>query len=61
MDIQQRINLAILEALQNLGAALALPTRTIQLVRHQGEPIEPDEERRGQPHGLQYRGTQARA
>lgn len=58
MDIQQRINLAILEELQNLGAAFALPTRTIQLVRRHGEPVEPD----GKPSsGLQYPNTRARA
>lgn len=43
MDIQQRINLTILEGLENLGTAFALPTRTIQLVRRDGEPIEPGE------------------
>lgn len=62
MDIQQRINLAILEELQNLGAAFALPTRTIQLVRRHGEPVEHDGESRGQPsQGLQYPGARARA
>lgn len=58
MDIQQRINLAILEELQNLGATFALPTRTIQLVRRHGEPVESD----GKPSsGLQPPGTRARA
>lgn len=63
MDIQQRINLAILEELQNLGAAFALPTRTIQLVRRHGEPVEPDGATNGKPSGgrLQYPNTRARA
>ncbi|MGM3278037.1 mechanosensitive ion channel family protein [Ralstonia sp. 24A2] len=62
MDIQQRINLAILEELQNLGAAFALPTRTIQLVRRHGEPVEPDGATGGKPPGgLQYPNTRARA
>ncbi len=43
MDIQQRINLTILEGLENLGTSFALPTRTIQLVRRDGEPVEPDD------------------
>ncbi|MBA9883123.1 mechanosensitive ion channel family protein [Ralstonia pickettii] len=43
MDIQQRINLSILEGLENLGTAFALPTRTIQLVRRDGEPVEPED------------------
>ncbi|MGD7279007.1 mechanosensitive ion channel family protein, partial [Ralstonia pseudosolanacearum] len=33
MDIQQRINLAILDGLQKLGTAFALPTRTIRVER----------------------------
>jgi len=41
MDIQQRINLSILEGLENLGTSFALPTRTIQLVRRDGEPLGP--------------------
>ncbi|CAJ0792003.1 hypothetical protein LMG19083_02230 [Ralstonia psammae] len=43
MDIQQRINLTILEGLENLGTSFALPTRTIQLVRRDGEPVEPED------------------
>lgn len=43
MDIQQRINVSILEGLENLGTAFALPTRTIQLVRRDGEPVEPED------------------
>ncbi|WP_439893232.1 mechanosensitive ion channel family protein (plasmid) [Ralstonia sp. 25C] len=43
MDIQQQINLTILEGLENLGTSFALPTRTIQLVRRDGEPVEPDD------------------
>jgi len=42
MDIQQRINLTILEGLENLGTSFALPTRTIQLVRRDGEPVGPE-------------------
>ena len=43
MDIQQRINLTILEGLENLGTSFALPTRTIQLVRRDGEPVGPED------------------
>lgn len=43
MDIQQRINLTILEGLENLGTAFALPTRTIQLVRRDGEAVDPED------------------
>lgn len=43
MDIQQGINLSILEGLENLGTAFALPTRTIQLVRRDGEPVDPED------------------
>ena len=43
MDIQQQINLTILEGLENLGTSFALPTRTIQLVRRDGEPVEPED------------------
>lgn len=40
MDIQQRINLAILEGLEKLGTAFALPTRTIR-VEHAGDDADP--------------------
>jgi len=43
MDIQQQINLTILEGLENLGTSFALPTRTIQLVRRDGEPVESED------------------
>ncbi|WP_296228090.1 mechanosensitive ion channel family protein [Ralstonia sp. UBA689] len=42
MDIQQRINLSILEGLENLGTAFALPTRTIQLVHRDVESAGPE-------------------
>ncbi|MFW6168677.1 MAG: mechanosensitive ion channel family protein, partial [Ralstonia sp.] len=42
MDIQQRINLAILEGLEALGTAFALPTRTIRVTRQEDEAVLSD-------------------
>lgn len=49
MDIQQRINLSILEGLEHLGTAFALPTRTIQLVGRDREPLGSDDLAGGKP------------
>lgn len=43
MGIQQRINLTILEGLENLSTSLTLLTRTIQLVCRSDEPIGPED------------------
>ncbi len=61
MDIQQRINLTILEGLENLGTAFALPTRTIQLVRRDGEPVDPEDLVAGRPGASQTQRVNARA
>ncbi|CAJ0730224.1 mechanosensitive ion channel family protein [Ralstonia mannitolilytica] len=61
MDIQQRINLTILEGLENLGTAFALPTRTIQLVRRDGEPVSPEDLVTGRPGAPQRQRVNARA
>jgi hypothetical protein len=61
MDIQQRINLTILEGLENLGTAFALPTRTIQLVRRDGEPVDPEDLVAGRPEASQTQRVNARA
>jgi small-conductance mechanosensitive channel len=37
MDLQQQINLAIVEALEKLGVAMAFPTRTVHLVKEATE------------------------
>lgn len=60
MDIQQRINLTILEGLENLGTAFALPTRTIQLVRRDGEPVSPEDLVTGRPGAPQTQRVNAR-